>query len=90
MIGTNYLLLKNNTNLFLLYKQGFKGNKKYLETIEKNPNSSTKNLPKKSKKYVEIHLERMVPPFIQINFKSNVCIYSVTTLYLSVNRGEIK
>ena len=66
MIGTNYLLLKNNINLFLLYKQGFKGYKKYLESIEKKPNSSTKNLHQKSKKYVEIHLEILFLLFIKL------------------------
>ena len=76
MIGTNYLLLKNNTNLFLLYKQGFKGNKKYLETIEKKLNSSPKNLYQKSIKYVENHLEKMVPKFLINNILNPKCAYT--------------
>ncbi len=36
MIGKNNLLLKTHTNLFLLYKQGFKGIKKYVESMENN------------------------------------------------------
>tara|TARA_A100001011_G_scaffold25679_2_gene25297 strand:+ start:1255 stop:1503 length:249 start_codon:yes stop_codon:yes gene_type:complete len=82
MDGTTYLLLKYNTNLFLLYKQGFKGNKKYLETIEKKLNSSSKNLYQKSIKYVENHLEKMVPTILINNILNPKCAY--TQLYHSI------
>ena len=88
MDGTNYLLLKNNFNLFLLYKQGFRDYKKYLETIEKKLNSTTKNLYQNGKKYVEIHLEIIVI-IPSPKGKNNVCLTPVfPTLYICQTKGE--
>ena len=50
MIGKNNLLLKTHTNLFLLYKQGFKGIKKYVESMENNPILGGSKFPKVCRK----------------------------------------
>ena len=50
MIGKNNLLLKTHTNLFLLYKQGFKGIKKYVESMEKNSIFGGSKFPKVCRK----------------------------------------
>ena len=88
MIGKNNLLLKTHTNLFLLYKQGFRGLKKYVESMEKNSIFGGSKFPKVCRKLCRniLGIIHFFPTIKNLNEK--VCLWYELPVYISEHIKE--